>query len=78
MERKELLTAEGIRKEYGLGRDTAYRLMRRLPHVKVGQVMMMRRSDLEEYLAKAARERRDIRDDELEPNKNPAGVGGER
>ncbi|RIH88846.1 helix-turn-helix domain-containing protein [Calidithermus roseus] len=77
MERKELLTVEGIRKEYGMGRETAYRLMKRLPHIRVGQVMMMRRSDLEEYLAKAARERRDIRAD-LEPNKNPAGAGGER
>ncbi|MCX7802290.1 MAG: helix-turn-helix domain-containing protein [Meiothermus ruber] len=78
MERKELLTVEGIRKEYGIGRETAYRLMKRLPHIKVGQVMMMRRSDLEAYLAEAARWRRDIRADDLEAGKNPAGAGGER
>ncbi|MFC6920771.1 helix-turn-helix domain-containing protein [Meiothermus taiwanensis] len=76
MERKELLTVEGIRKEYGLGRETAYRLMKRLPHIKVGQNMMMRRTDLEAYLAEAARERRDIRADDLEAGKNPAGAGG--
>nr|WP_220452095.1 hypothetical protein [Meiothermus taiwanensis] len=50
--------------------------MKRLPHIKVGQNMMMRRTDLEAYLAEAARERRDIRADDLEAGKNPAGAGG--
>lgn len=76
MEYKLLLTAENVRKEYGIGRDTAYRLVKRLPHVRVGQVLMVRRADLEEYLAQAARERRDIRADDLEPQaKTPVAAG---
>ncbi len=81
MEReKKLLGIEDIRREYKLGRSTAYGLLALLPVVRVGRRLLIRRSDLEAYLEQAACEKRDIRAEAMAAykRKTPAGQGGAR
>jgi excisionase family DNA binding protein len=76
-----LLDVAALRREYGLGRETAYALAHLLPCLRVGGRYLIRRADLEAYLERAAREGRDIRAEALaaaRAAKNPARPGGER
>jgi len=76
-----LLDVAALRREYGLGRETAYALTRLLPCLRVGGRYLIRRADLEAYLERAAHENRDIRSEALaaaRAAKNPAGQGGAR
>jgi len=76
---KRLLGISDIQREYGLGRQTCYWVLRLLPTVRVGNRYLIRRDDLEAYLEQAAREGRDIRREALaaaRAAKNPAGQGG--
>lgn len=61
MGEKRLLTAQDIRQEYGIGRETAYGLLRVLPKVRVGTKYLVRREDLEAFLQTAAQKGMDIR-----------------
>ncbi|WP_157202688.1 hypothetical protein [Calidithermus chliarophilus] len=68
-----------LRREYGLGRETCYGLIRTLPSLRVGARYLILRDDLERYLEQAAREGRDIRREALaaaRAAKDPAGAGG--
>ena len=56
-----LLTIDEIRKEYRLGRDTAYSLAKYVPHVRVGRRYLFRQADVEDFLKRAASERRNLR-----------------
>jgi len=67
---KRLLDAQDIRREYGLGRTTAYGLLATLPCVKVGKRRLLLRADLERFLAEAAQNGEDIR--EMLKDKNAA------
>jgi excisionase family DNA binding protein len=76
-----LLDVAALRREYGLGRETAYALTHLLPCLRVGGRYLIRRADLEAYLERAAREGRDVRAEALaaaRAAKNPAGAGGLR
>lgn len=78
---KRLLGIPDIQREYGLGRQTCYWVLRLLPTVRVGSRYLVRREDLEAYLEEAAREGRDIRREAMaaaRAAKNPAGAGGGR
>ena len=57
---KRLLDAQDIRREYGLGRTTAYGLLATLPCVRVGKRRLLLRSDLERFLEEAARSGGDV------------------
>lgn len=77
----KLLDVAALRREYNLGREVSYALIRALPHVRVGARYLIRRSDLESYLEQAAREGRDIRKEALaaaRAAKTPTGAGGVR
>lgn len=77
----KLLDVAALRREYNLGRETAYALPHVLPHVRVGARYLIRRTDLEAYLERAAHEGRDVRAEALaaaRAAKNPTGAGGER
>ena len=54
---KEFLNIEDIMGILGISKSSAYRLLYKhgLKHVKVGQLVLVRRSDLEEYLEKHTR-----------------------
>ena len=56
-----LLTIEEVRKEYRLGRDTAYSLAKYVPHVRVGRRYLFRQADVEDFLKRAASERWNLR-----------------
>ncbi|WP_156941871.1 hypothetical protein [Meiothermus cerbereus] len=70
--KKQLLDVAGLRGEYGLARDVAYALAKRLPHVRVGTRYLVRRADVDDFLSQAAHKRCDLRA-EL---KAPAMQGG--
>lgn len=74
-----LVDVAALRREYGLGKETAYALPHLLPCVRVGARYLLRREDLEAYLEQAAHERRDVRAEALaaaRAAKNPTGAGG--
>ena len=56
-----LLTIEDIRREFRIGRDTAYSLAKQVPHIRVGKRYLFRQDDVEAFLKRAASERRDLR-----------------
>jgi hypothetical protein len=63
----ELLGVADIRKNYNLGRDLTTELMLLLPHIVLGQRgrgdrRVVRRSDFDRLIERAAEERRDLRD----------------
>lgn len=60
MVEKRLLAAQDIRREYGIGKGTVYRLLSRLPSVKIGKRRLLLRSDLEQFLSEAARDGVDV------------------
>lgn len=67
MNRKALLGNTDIRADYGLGRDLATRLARLLPHIKAGRsgrgdIVLVKREDLERLLNRAKAERLDLWD----------------
>lgn len=62
---KDLLGAADIRKRTGLGRDLTFALMEKMPHITTGKaghgtVRVVRSTDLDLLLARAAEERRDL------------------
>lgn len=61
MGEKRLLSAQDIRGQYGLGRETAYALLKVLPVVKVGTRRLVRREDLEAFLEDASRKGMNLR-----------------
>lgn len=59
--RCRLLSVDSIRTDYGIGRDLARGLGRRLPHVEVGRGrMMVVRSAFDELVTAAAAQHRDL------------------
>lgn len=75
-----LLTVNDLRREYRLGRGTAYLLLGVLPCVRVGKRVLLRRDDVEAFLERAATEGQDIRALALEAQKgkNPGWGAGKR
>ncbi|AWR85665.1 helix-turn-helix domain-containing protein [Meiothermus taiwanensis] len=69
---KRLLAPSDIRRTYGLSRQIAYALAKRLPHVRAGTRYLVRVDDLEAFLEQASREGADL----VALIKNPAGAGG--
>ncbi len=47
---KDVLSVRDLARELGIGRNAAYRLAHRLPHARVGELIRIRRSDLEHAL----------------------------
>jgi hypothetical protein len=58
--KRELLTVEDVRVEYGLGRELVRRLVQRLPHIRAGSKYLVRRLDLDAYLQDASRRNGDL------------------
>jgi len=52
----------------GLGRELARRLAHKLPHMRAGRKILVRRSDLDAYLEKAAQEELDLWEEAKRPS----------
>lgn len=65
---EELLSVDGLRREFGLGRDLSLHLVKLLPHIKVGQSgqggrgekLLVRRSDVAGLMAMVIKEKRTL------------------
>ena len=49
---KKLLNIEDICNLLGIGKNTAYQLVKSIPHIKIGRRILVREDDLEKYIEK--------------------------
>lgn len=50
--KNKLLTIEEICAELGIGKNTAYKLVKNMKHVKIGRRILVSEKELEEYIVK--------------------------
>ena len=50
--KNKLLTIEEICAELGIGKNTAYKLVKNMKHVKIGRRILVSEKELEEYIDK--------------------------
>ena len=50
MMKNKLLTIEEICAELGIGKNTAYKLVKNMKHVKIGRRILVSEKELEEYV----------------------------
>ena len=46
----KLLTIEDLAKQLGIGKTTAYKLVRKISHTKIGRRILVKEDDLQEYI----------------------------
>lgn len=50
--KNKLLTIEEICAELGIGKNTTYKLVKNMKHVKIGRRILVSEKELEEYIVK--------------------------